>query len=130
MQSIKVIDYKSWVVHIILSLYLWVNSHRWSTSELQLKRLELETQRMQDRMLKTLGPTNEVVKRREELILHLRKVDQKLADINTLIVNHVGESETATSDLYHTTTTSPALPDDSTNDKGIWLSGSSLDPHH
>ena len=97
---------------------------------MERKRLELETQRMQDRMLKTLGPTSEVVKRREERILHLRKLDQKLAEINTLIVNHVGKSEAAASDLCHTTSTSPALPGDWTNDKDIWLSGSSLDLHH
>lgn len=85
---------------------------------------------MQDRMLKTLGPTCEVVRRREERILHLRKLDQKLAEINTLIVNHVGKSEVVASDLCHTTSTSPALQGDWANDKDIWLSGSSLDLHH
>lgn len=85
---------------------------------------------MQDRMLKTLGPTSEVVRRREERILNLRKLDQKLAEVNTLIVNHVGKTEAAASDLCHTTSTPPALPGNWTNDKDIWLSGSSLDLHH
>lgn len=80
-------------------------------------------------MLKMLGPTSEVVRRREERILHLRKLDQKLAEVNALIVNHVGKSEAAASDLCHTTSTSPALPGDWANDKDIWLSGSSLDLH-
>ena len=75
-------------------------------------------------MLKTLGPTSEVVRRREERVLHLRKLDNKLAEINNLIVNHVGKSEADAGDLCHTTSTSHG---DWVNDKDAWLSGSSLD---
>ena len=83
---------------------------------------------MQDRMLKTLGPTSEVVRRREERILHLRKLDQKLAQVNTLIVDHVGKSH-ETSPPPPPPPPPPALAGDWTADKDIWLSGSSLDLH-
>ena len=44
-------------------------------------------------MLKTLGPTAEVVRRREERVLHLRKLDQKLKEINALIISEVAKND-------------------------------------
>ncbi len=64
--------------------------------ELERRRLELETQRQQDLMIKTLGPASEVVRRREERILVLRKIDQKLADIS-LAINRQRERQRDTS---------------------------------
>lgn len=79
--------------------------------ELERKRLELETQRMQETMLKTLGTTSEVVRRREERISLLRKLDQQLTEIESLIAskNQAAVEAAAAAD--------------------IWLSGSSLELH-
>ncbi len=73
-------------------------------------------------MLKTLGPASEVVRRREERILHLRKLDQKLAEINSLIAQHIGNSEAAAAGESAATSRR-----DWSNDKDIWMSNSSLD---
>lgn len=100
--------------------------------ELERKRLELETQRMQDMMAKTLGPTSEVVRRREERILHLRKLDQRLAEINSLITSHANKTDAAAArpdpDEQLELARSAVRPE-WPNDKDIWLSGSSLDLH-
>ena len=64
--------------------------------ELERRRLGLEMQRQQDLMIKTLGPASEVVRRREERILVLRKIDQKLADIS-LAINRQRERQRDTS---------------------------------
>ena len=78
-------------------------------------------------MLKTLGPTAEVVRRREERILHLRKLDQKLKEINALIVSEVAKNEAAeSSNLCHVSSNANG---EWANDKEIWLSGSSLELH-
>lgn len=76
---------------------------------------------MQDTMLKTLGPASEVVRRREERILHLRKLDQKLAEINSLIAQHRDSEAAAAGESAATSRR------DWPNDKDIWMSNSSLD---
>jgi hypothetical protein len=87
--------------------------------------LELETQRQQDLMLKTLGPASEVVRRREERILVLRKIDQKLADITNAITRQLErESEPPSSDLCPG---NAAAHPEWMIDKDVWLSSSSLD---
>lgn len=99
--------------------------------ELERKRLELETQRMQELMAKTLGPTSEAVRRREERILHLRKLDQRLAEVNSLIDSHAsktGADERPENDELPRSASAAVRPEWS-NDKDIWLSGSSLDLH-
>jgi len=93
--------------------------------ELERRRLELETQRQQDLMLKTLGPASEVVRRREERILVLRKIDQKLADITNAITRQLErESEPPSSDLCPG---NAAAHPEWMIDKDVWLSSSSLD---
>lgn len=76
-------------------------------------------------MQKTLGPANEVLRRREERILHLRKLDQKLAEVNGLIAQHMSKAEAAANDHCHTASSNRAREWD--NDKDIWMSGSSMD---
>ena len=94
--------------------------------ELERKRLELETQQMQDTMQKTLGPANEVLRRREERILHLRKLDQKLAEVNGLIAQHAAKSDETATDQCLAASSSRNIGV-WTNDKDVWMSGSSLD---
>jgi len=79
-------------------------------------------------MLKTLGPTAEVVRRREERVLHLRKLDQRLKEVNALIVSEVAKNEVKNdaNDLCHVTSNPNG---DWSNDKDIWLSGSGLELH-
>ena len=78
-------------------------------------------------MLKTLGPSTEVVRRREERVLHLRKLDHKLNEINTLMISQVSKNNEAdASDLCQLTSHSTG---DWAHDKDIWLSGSSLELH-
>ena len=91
--------------------------------ELERRRLELETQRQQDLMLKTLGPVSEVVRRREERILVLRKLDQKLNEVNSAIANHL--EVTLVDDLCN----AGIQATDWLIDKDVWQSSSSLDLH-
>ena len=89
--------------------------------ELERKRLELEAQRMQETMLKTLGPTSQVVRRREELISLLRKLDRKLVEIEAIIASKNQAAAEAAA--------AAAAVADWTQDKDIWLSNSSLELH-
>ncbi|KAK2726017.1 hypothetical protein QYM36_000472, partial [Artemia franciscana] len=61
--------------------------------ELERRRLEQEAQRLQDAMLKTLGPAGEGLKRREARILSLRNLDQKIFAVSSLLAERQREEE-------------------------------------
>ena len=85
--------------------------------EFELEQKRQETRQIRKAIEKTLNKANEVLQRREECILHLVKLNQKLAEVNRLIAQHAANSD------KETTTMSKTSKEVCTNDKDIRISG-------